>query len=837
MVESRAATGRADMVRALVALGEEGLASTARFLGFGEEPEAVAGSPAPSAEEVQPVISRRPETKSADPSEMALLPFWRLEVRETLEELPLKRAEDEAELLSLEELEPTEMAPEPAPLVPWSRLWPALHQALRSTVPSREIDVEALVERWSRGDTPARLPRRAAFAWSRRLTLAVDRSPRLIPFWHDQDQLCRALRQRLGSSGLDVIRSTGGSRAPWAAGHCRRVPGPASAATGKTVLLLGDLGIYGEAEERATWARLGRILRRRGARPRALVPCPTARWAPELARLWRAVDWSSPLGAQVGSCPSESKLRARCERLLNLVSPALRVEPGLLRAIRRLLPAWDADAGTEADVWSHPDVDGGSSVAMRVETSADRQAAFRREDKALRQRVIEEIRRWHAALPKEIWREEGLRLVFTGGGADGALPEAEVQEVVSHMLRLSRTVQEEGDVRKRRAVERYFVRVGERLPDSVWADPELGAPFARAWGVVRRRRKGLSLPPGVSPALLGDTETRIPRRWTAWQVGSSLLLRSEGESPDPEPGSPLATFWAAGPEIGVAAGQVWQQPLELGGGARPLPRSSTLILMTDRERVELRRFVKPLWASAIGRDRIGLWATVEVEDVAFRLRWIPPGRFLMGSPDDEAGRWDDEGPQHELTLTRGFWLAETPCTQALWEAVMAENPSRFQSPDRPVEQVSWNDCQSYLETLNSRFPGLELRLPTEAEWEYACRAGTETSIYAGDLDRIAWYYDNSGEETHPVAQKEPNTWGLYDTLGNVLEWCSDFWRASYEAEAVEDPQGPSKGSGRVFRGGSWIGDARHVRAAYRFANVPGGRDDYLGFRLARGQEE
>jgi len=278
----------------------------------------------------------------------------------------------------------------------------------------------------------------------------------------------------------------------------------------------------------------------------------------------------------------------------------------------------------------------------------------------------------------------------------------------------------------------------------------------------------------------------------------------------------------------------------------------------------------PAWASEWGQDRRGVFVAFTVGDQTQRLRWIPPGRFLMGSPDSEGGRWDDEGPQHEVTLTSGFWLGETPCTQALWEAVTGKNPSRFRSPDRPVETVTWNDCQEFLEALNRHVLGLDARFPNEAEWEYACRAGTETSTYAGELeilgesnapllDGIAWYGGNSGIDfelkngldssnwaekqyphtkagTHPVAQKEPNAWGLYDMLGNVREWCFD-WYGLYDEEPVQNPRGSAEGSRRVYRGGSWISDARNVRAASRNASDPGYRHDRLGFRLARGQGE
>ena len=176
-----------------------------------------------------------------------------------------------------------------------------------------------------------------------------------------------------------------------------------------------------------------------------------------------------------------------------------------------------------------------------------------------------------------------------------------------------------------------------------------------------------------------------------------------------------------------------------------------------------------------------------------RPRWISPGTFLMGSPEDESGRGEDEGPRHEVTISQGFWLFDTPCTQALWQAVIGDNPSYFQSPDRPVEQVSWEDVKGFLERINTLVPGLDLMLPTEAQWEYACRAGTETAIYTGTieilgdrnapaLDPIAWYGGNSGVDfdlgngynssgwpekqyphtlagTRPVAGEQPNAVG------------------------------------------------------------------------------
>jgi formylglycine-generating enzyme required for sulfatase activity len=206
----------------------------------------------------------------------------------------------------------------------------------------------------------------------------------------------------------------------------------------------------------------------------------------------------------------------------------------------------------------------------------------------------------------------------------------------------------------------------------------------------------------------------------------------------------------------------------------------------------------------------------------------------MGSPSSEKGRDDDER-QHEVQLTKGFWLGATPVTQRQWEAVMGDNPSAFRGADRPVEHVSWYDCVAFMAELSAW--GVASRLPTEAEWEYACRAGTTGPTYLGvndaaTLDRLGWYWDNSEWDTHPVGQKAPNAWGLHDMLGNVWEWCAD-WKADYPSGRQVDPKGPGTGACRVLRGGSWGDDASRLRAADRDDSSPDSRDRGLGFRVAR----
>ncbi|MFQ5559340.1 MAG: formylglycine-generating enzyme family protein [Nitrospinota bacterium] len=241
----------------------------------------------------------------------------------------------------------------------------------------------------------------------------------------------------------------------------------------------------------------------------------------------------------------------------------------------------------------------------------------------------------------------------------------------------------------------------------------------------------------------------------------------------------------------------------------------------------------PEWASAWGQDRFGVWVEFVFDGVVQRMRWIRPGRFMMGSPETEKGRFGNE-EEHEVVLTSGYWLADTPCTQELWAAVMGENPARFKGKSLPVETVNWTDARNFLDRINSKVSGLNLRLPSEAEWEYACRAGTATAFSFGDS--ISKKKANfSGQQTLPVKNFKSNSWGLYDMHGNVWEWCED-WYADYEKGPVFNPLGPAKGSYRVFRGGGWSVNARRVRSACRCNLEPESRYYFLGFRFARGQE-
>ncbi len=221
---------------------------------------------------------------------------------------------------------------------------------------------------------------------------------------------------------------------------------------------------------------------------------------------------------------------------------------------------------------------------------------------------------------------------------------------------------------------------------------------------------------------------------------------------------------------------------------------------------------------------------------------LPPGTFIMGSPLDEPGRDKDE-TQHQVTLTQSFYMQTTEVTQAQWEAVMGSNPSYFSGcASCPVENISWNDVQNYIAQINLRGEGT-YGLPTEAQWEYAVRAGTTTAFPNGEITEteckadphlvaIGWYCYNSEYITNPVGLKSPNAWGLYDISGNVWEWCQD-WYAGYPSGPVIDPAGPSSGAARVARGGHWLSYARNCRSAYRTGSEPSIHHSYFGVRLLK----
>ncbi|MEM7201469.1 MAG: formylglycine-generating enzyme family protein [Planctomycetota bacterium] len=830
--------GYADLARAAIAHGEKGLAAMAHAMGW------ALARPSQPANQIEPEATASPTAAVAGAAHSAgasadSLPFWRISrfSPSASAEPAVDEHEEHPPLTNDELTHGAAHFPPVLPLVPWPHLWRMLHRQLRDVRVSRRIDVERVVVCLARGENARRLPRERVTRWPSRVSVLIDRSRRLTPFWADQDLLVAQLTRRLGPHAV-TRWSPPVEQGRWLGrdGKGRRRAGVPD----RMLLLLGDLGTYAGARERSRWTALGRELRRAGHALRALVPGSPERWRGQAPDLWHAVAWDVARGAPATDAG---------DRLVRLLAPAIRIEPGLLRAVRHGLSATWCDAGAEVEAWRHEALVAATSVAALFvpDAQVELRHGWRSLPRAARAAATRVLRAWHAGLPPEIWFEE----VLHGALLDASLFSGdEVEAAREFFARVGCSTR-----RPPEGVEPWFARFDQRVDVRVFKDQVVGASLRRAWVAFRGDDRDARVPPGVDPADLDRSARVWPlRALDLWLCGDVLRGVNYEEQPPPGIGSALGRVELGAPETLVRAGEDERAVRDLASGVR-LSRYLTGP-----------RPSPPAWAVATGQDSYGRWADAEVAGARFRLRWIRAGRFLMGSPPSEAGRFDGE-KQHRVTLSRGFWLAATPVHQALWQAVMGSNPSAFVSPNRPVERVSWEDAQAFCRAVDERVPGLQLRLPTEAEWEYACRAGTTAATYAGDLDlvgerhapqldEIAWYGGNSGVDfdlergvdsrswrqkqyahhragTRVVDQKRPNGWGLFDMLGNVDEWCED-WSGPYPTEECVDPSGPSRGQDRVIRGGSWNDIARFVRAACRFAGSPGYRYHYLGFRCARG---
>lgn len=620
---------------------------------------------------------------------------------------------------------------------------------------------------------------------------------------------------------------------------------------------MGDLGALqlGSSRLAIAWFRWAREITDRGhIRLVALVPCAVERISSRLQSVVEVRSWKPDTNAQV----QDVQLRRDIvERLLVLLAPVVRLEPGLLRAVRLMLPE-ATDASLETDVWQHQAISSRHCEAATLDWQYAKQhllPKMRRDE--LAKDAMELVKQWRYAFCDEprIWLEEVLRI--PPEVRDALVTDADIGNAYAAIRNLLRSMEQSSHTADALALKDYGWRLAKCVPDHLRTDKEIGAVVRQICQIVLPRDRH-HLRQGFDPA---DVHSDQPssRTFRVIQSGRSLRFQS-------------------GPETQVS-GSLVAANLRSGNG---FVKAGTASDVRDRSAFWKSK-TPPSWDRDWGWDRYGAWAefsidaesAVEVQDqpavqtthaIIQRLRWIPSGTFLMGSPHSEPERFDDEGPQHQVTISQGFWLFHTQVTQQLWQAVVGDNPSRFVDDLRPVEQVDWRECRKLMINLAGLVDGLNVALPTEAQWEYACRAGTEFATYAGEisilgendapvLDKIAWYGGNSGVDfdlqhgvdssswpekqhdhqragTRRVAQKQPNAWGLYDMLGNVWQWCDDGLRR-YGETPVDDPRGPTdKGADRVIRGGGWFSDAGSVRSAYRGALRPGYRDADLGFRCA-----
>jgi len=315
-------------------------------------------------------------------------------------------------------------------------------------------------------------------------------------------------------------------------------------------------------------------------------------------------------------------------------------------------------------------------------------------------------------------------------------------------------------------------------------------------------------------------EAAARRKWSEWQTAMTQAW-SQAEALEKDAALPTAK-----------KAEVWERFLAAYNDDNPFSQDDEALRARALDRIaHLDREQQVALAPPPAADK------TFTNSIGQKFVLIPSGTFMMGGSSSQSGQ-NGDAPQHRVTMTKAFYMQNTEATQGQWRAIMGKNPSDFSScgDDCPVENVSWPDAQEFIRRLNTKEGENKYRLPTEAEWEYACKAGTTTAFYFGDdgrlLGQYAWYNGNSAKGTQAVGRKKPNQWGLYDMHGNVWEWCED-WFGPYPAGSVTDPTGPSSGSYRVFRGGGWHFDAKFCRSEVRGRRSPGYRAGGLGFRLAR----
>ncbi len=777
------------------------------------------------------------------------VPFWRPESL-TVVDRPEDRGQRSAADADLDpaDREAAEWAhaelvagkPTRTPLAPVSAALAQLRRGAAKSA-SSAVDLAVVLKSVSRAETLEVLPRVRRRRWGDAILLIHDRSPHLIPFFRDYLDLAPAI--------LAQFRRIQPNAFLWQSDQ------PPAPEAGTLVVALSDLGTLAPPGEgsQAEWAAYGTALRRAGCHPLAILPASPVRGYRRLAAAWSMAGWRAldePASAEV--------IEAQVHRLAVLLSPARRIEPGLLRDIRLL--ATEPAIGPEAEsaFWRSSYLHGRMLDAGEPHLDARRAAFedFKLLPASLQAAVVATIKRWRFEAT-DIWRAEILDLGPLAERLDREADLAEAAQMfdrLGHEMMVTNTAKP-GDysfIKRFAGTASSETFAPRRLMDTGAASGEGSWRLPLDRGILRvlvasHPAGEANLPLAYDPALLPALD--LPPKRLALRQHLGAILVAEAGSPDAMLGAPLATIEARRNDFAL----------------EPLPPFWAC-------------GVAPRWADAWGCDDHGPWVDFAVrpkrgEAVVQRMRWVPGGTFQMGSPPDEPGRFGAEGPRHSVTIAQGWWMFDTPVTQSLWRAVMGgRNPSRFKTPGRPVDSVSWEDARAFVDRINGLVPDLALELPSEARWERACRAGTDTALYTGPvdilgfnnapaLDPIAWYGGNSGVDfelpngagsegwedkqhaharagPHRVGRKVPNTWGLYDMIGNVWEWCEDHWHETYDGAPNDGTawlNPDASGARRVLRGGSWHGFARHCRSASRNASVPDDRILNFGFRCARVQ--
>lgn len=766
------------------------------------------------------------------------------------------------------------------PITEAQQFFPSVLHFLKHQRLTNSIDTQAIVHTMSRGEHLRSIPYLSRRSLGRYLQIITDRHSHLIPFWLDQTLFSKLLTTTLPDYDynqatllehhhIPQTRSEHGQLQDW-------TPPPANS----VVVVFSDLGaLSDQADQRINqWLAIGRQLQALDCKLLAITPCHPDLCDNRLKTMFTLLPWEMHCHVQRQSLV---ELKQQADQLLTLLAPALRLEPGLLRNVRVELGRIGVQfsAAVEALLWQHADIQEASSVAATPDSQArkSRLSHFQEQPDSIKQVVLNSMRNWRGALHELVWFEE---ITSLDQSSQNSIPAADLTDAKQYFQYFSQSLHQPDQHNTiDSATCQWFYRFEKRLPEHNWQLPEIGSALQRITAHLHKDDQQHRTDYPVDPAHLSADELPV-QSLPLYQQGERLVLQTQAEDELPDQTlSRLATLHLRGTWL-LFKMLTQQQTAELDNDQQQqLPRQKLerldagqslkldpddsnqivlttlsdqpgLVLRSDQETLYFSQVQRPHWASALGRDHYGLYLEFTVEDIKQRMRWIEPGTFLMGSPLDEADRLDWED-LHSVTLTQGFWLADSAVTQALWQTVMGKNPSRFnENSDNPVEKISWDDAQAFISELNLLSKEASFRLPTEAEWEYACRAGTTTPFsfgtnitteqvnYDGDFPYTDGKKGQDRQQTVPVKSLPANPWGLYEMHGNVWEWCQDGWQEhlgnDHMINPLNDQSQEDEGVRRVVRGGSWNDGGRHVRSAIRGWDEPVGRVSPLGFRLALG---
>ncbi len=822
-------------------------------------------------------------------------------------------------------------------LVPQARLLPALRRQLGSNRLG-SLDLNRLTQSIALQEMPRHLPRRRMQSWHPELVVVLDFCQRLWPYREDMHRLAERLLRQCGRSGLSLRIVNHGPLGTWSNWLAHQNPNTFEQPqerpwqmppVGTPVLIVSDLGLLEGAQSGPgrIWQQFIKQLLKAQTRPLALLPLGAEQLDASLPTALTLLRWSPDARSRPErACGKGQPIPPGLADLLAMASVTRRVDPPLLRAMRKLNPQAPLNAGLEGALWVHADVEAGFTATLKPDAKAQHQQHFAAQLKDY-QVAVEKLRHNHHAHLRAALNYEEILLWRAHADVATAdlLPETQqrIAEAEKFMGNLAASLQKPDSLH----TESVWWQVAQDIVQR--ADNEMGACYKHLLtplvaAIADASGDLAQVPNWIDPAILSHELMGITA--SCWLVRDPVnqALALQRISPNwPQQnsiGEPLIID-SGGVRVNCADKSYWL----------PLPQTINLIcqlnddsiykLTTRFEILTIATVPRPRGAIAWGCDYDGVWVrtpplcnrghvwkdsflkTVLTESGKYQLqdnlpsdqidpqgideayitydytektasnvrfvmdeygvradlnlitpsdnliqsfRWIEPGTFLMGSPYDEPERNENEGPQHEVTISKGFWLAETVCTQALWQAVMdGNNPSHFNDDlNQPVEQVSWHTVQTFLKRLQMLLPGCQVDLPSEAEWEYTCRAGTKTPFsfganispqqvnYRGDFPYAGGEKGKYREKTLPVKNLPANPWGLYEMHGNIFEWCKDG-RRNYDEQAQIDPLGPLENSDlpRVARGGSWNRIAKTVRSANRSADHPGIEGSILGFRV------